>query len=443
MASAEDFTARFYDDGTKWSDIIIKYGDHQIHAHKAILAQQSGYFLRAFSSSLPVSSSPIIDLGDDDDPRLLEWILQYLYCHGTAHAYFLDPENSAIPISMDQLVNMYELGDKYDVEGLRQRVDLAFYKSGSLDLQALHANPGQHSAFVDCIAKVCGPHSHQPADPTLQCTVTRLCQENCKTLFQDQKFLQLYSEGKLFDAKQATKLGMLLGKQLLDTEDTDSWSDFDYDISSFRSFRARARNTHSLFNDVRFSDLTITLGDGQKIFGHKVVLASDSTHFQDMFERFPSMDNIDLSAEENSAAVIAYVEDFYTGDGSSVAECSMSCYADMHMLAEKHGRKDFTARYQERFHGILTEDPFDEKYIANLTKYCGPHNSKYSESSLPEKVFEHVLNRVELLEESCEYPPESFETGLGEGTIFNAKFAGRFAKEMFSSFVEELQLHDG
>jgi hypothetical protein len=57
MASAEDFTARFYDDRTKWSDIIIKYGDHQIHAHKAILAQQSGYFLRAFSSSLPVSCS--------------------------------------------------------------------------------------------------------------------------------------------------------------------------------------------------------------------------------------------------------------------------------------------------------------------------------------------------------------------------------------------------
>lgn len=54
MASAEDFTARFYDDGTKWSDIIIKYGDHQIHAHKAILVQQSGYFLTAFTTLLPV-----------------------------------------------------------------------------------------------------------------------------------------------------------------------------------------------------------------------------------------------------------------------------------------------------------------------------------------------------------------------------------------------------
>ncbi|THZ89122.1 hypothetical protein D6C84_00415 [Aureobasidium pullulans] len=185
----------------------------------------------------------------------------------------------------------------------------------------------------------------------------------------------------------------------------------------------------SLFNDARFSDLTITFGDGQKIFSHKVVLASDSTYFQNMFERFPSMDNIDLGAEENSATAIAYVKDFYTGDGSSDAECSMSCYADMHMLAKKHGREDFAAYYQQRFRDVLTEDPFDDKYIANLTKYCGPHNSKYSESSLPETVLEHVLNRVELLRESWKYPPESFETGLEEGTIFNAKFAGRFAKE--------------
>ncbi|THX25848.1 hypothetical protein D6C77_01550 [Aureobasidium pullulans] len=441
MASAEDFTARFYDDGTKWSDIIIKYGDYQIHAHKAILAQQSGYFLRAFSSSLPVSSSPIIDLGDDDDPELLEWILQYLYCHGTAYAYFLDSKNSATPISMEQLVNLYELADKYDIVWLRNRIDLAFCKSGSLDLLE---DSGQHSAFVDCIAKVCGPHSHQAADRALQRTVMRLCQQNCQTLFRDQKFLKLYSEGKLFDAEQATKLGMFLGKQLFATDDTDSLYDGESETLSIRSFVANAREKFSLFNNVRFSDLTITLGDGQKIFSHKVILASDSTYFQDMFERFPSMDNIDLSAEENSAAAIAYVKDFYTGDGSSDAECSMSCYADMHMLAKKHGREDFAAYYQERFYDILTEeDPFDDKYIANLTKYRGPHNFKYSESSLPEMVFEQVLNRVQFSQWRCEYPPESFGTGLGEGTIFNAKFAGRFAKEMFSSFVEELQLNHG
>ncbi|THV63934.1 hypothetical protein D6D27_10556 [Aureobasidium pullulans] len=237
-----------------------------------------------------VSSSPTIDLADDDDPELLEWILQYLYCHGTAYAYFLDPKNSATPISMEQLVNLYELADKYDIVGLRKRIDLAFYKSGSLDLRALDANPGQHSAFVDCIAKVCGPHSHQAADRTLQCTVTRLCQENCQTLFLNQKFLQLYSEEKLFDAEQATKLGMLLGKRLLATEKTDSFSDLDdRDTFLVKSFGANARNTNSLFNDARFSDLTITFGDGQKIFSHKVILASDSTHFQNVFERFPSV----------------------------------------------------------------------------------------------------------------------------------------------------------
>lgn len=54
MESANDITARLYNDSAKWSDIIIKYGEHQIHAHKAILVQQSGYFLTAFTTLLPV-----------------------------------------------------------------------------------------------------------------------------------------------------------------------------------------------------------------------------------------------------------------------------------------------------------------------------------------------------------------------------------------------------
>lgn len=54
MESANDLTARLYNDSAKWSDIIIKYGEHQIHAHKAILVQQSRYFLTAFTTLLPV-----------------------------------------------------------------------------------------------------------------------------------------------------------------------------------------------------------------------------------------------------------------------------------------------------------------------------------------------------------------------------------------------------
>jgi hypothetical protein len=39
-----------------YSDIIIKFGEHQIRAHKVILAQQSGYFATAFFSRFQVIS---------------------------------------------------------------------------------------------------------------------------------------------------------------------------------------------------------------------------------------------------------------------------------------------------------------------------------------------------------------------------------------------------
>jgi hypothetical protein len=55
MASVNSLTAPFFDD-PYYSDIIIKFGGHQIRAHKAILAQQSGYFAAAFFGRFQVKS---------------------------------------------------------------------------------------------------------------------------------------------------------------------------------------------------------------------------------------------------------------------------------------------------------------------------------------------------------------------------------------------------
>lgn len=45
----------------------------------------------------------------------------------------------------------------------------------------------------------------------------------------------------------------------------------------------------SLFNDGRFSDITICIEAGPKMFAHKAVLASYSTCFQKKLERTPSV----------------------------------------------------------------------------------------------------------------------------------------------------------
>ncbi|TIA56741.1 hypothetical protein D6C76_10773, partial [Aureobasidium pullulans] len=174
MESANDLTARLYNVSAKWSDIIIKYGEHQIHAHKAILVQQSGYFLTAFTTLLPVSSSPIIDLGDDDDPRLLTWILQYIYRHGTLHNYFSNLKTSNPRMSMEQLIDLFELADKYDVEVLREYIDRAFYRLATHHLDAFRANSKHQNTLYECIARTCGPGALQAADNRLQSTVIHL-----------------------------------------------------------------------------------------------------------------------------------------------------------------------------------------------------------------------------------------------------------------------------
>ncbi|KEQ68458.1 hypothetical protein M436DRAFT_58344 [Aureobasidium namibiae CBS 147.97] len=61
MASAGSVRASFFDN-PQYSDITIKFGQHEIRAHKVILAQQSGYFATAFFSNFQVNGSS----GTDD-----------------------------------------------------------------------------------------------------------------------------------------------------------------------------------------------------------------------------------------------------------------------------------------------------------------------------------------------------------------------------------------
>jgi hypothetical protein len=69
MKSIDSLTAPFFDNPL-YSDIIIKFGEHQLHAHKVILAQQSGYFATAFFSRLQVNRSQIHRRCQTDATRL-------------------------------------------------------------------------------------------------------------------------------------------------------------------------------------------------------------------------------------------------------------------------------------------------------------------------------------------------------------------------------------
>lgn len=56
VTAIDSLMAPFYD-SPRYSDITIKFAQHQIRAHKVILAQQSKYFATAFFSGFQVNTS--------------------------------------------------------------------------------------------------------------------------------------------------------------------------------------------------------------------------------------------------------------------------------------------------------------------------------------------------------------------------------------------------
>ncbi|TIA37536.1 hypothetical protein D6C79_08054 [Aureobasidium pullulans] len=158
-----------------------------------------------------------------------------------------------------------------------------------------------------------------------------------------------------------------------------------------------------------------------------------------LLSQWDTIDSIDLGIKGSHAAMKASLKDFYMTDTYSESECSVQFYADLYLLATHLGREDIAPFYLDRFSALLSKEPFTYDYIACLETYCGPVYSRYSESTLSEVVFQQVLHRVRSLRESRDYPPSYFARALQCGTVFNIRFAARFASEVFSSLVMEVQ----
>jgi hypothetical protein len=201
----------------------------------------------------------------------------------------------------------------------------------------------------------------------------------------------------------------------------------------------------NLFNDKRLSDITV-IYSSQKISAHKVVLATHSTYFKELFKRSPTVSRltahpygateltdgqileIDLGNEHNTVATAAFLKDLYsTVYISSSPELPLSFFAEMYLLAEKHGRPDAVDMYKARCREILGRTPCSDRYFAGVAALCGPGSSRYAISTLPDAVFEEFSIRVVGMENE-EF--QRLKHKVKDGSLFNATFLGRFALEM-------------
>ncbi|KAH0384981.1 hypothetical protein KCU92_g3911, partial [Aureobasidium melanogenum] len=430
----DSLTASFFDN-SQYSDITIKFGEHQIRAHKVILAQQSGYFATAFFSRFQVASNPVIDLGDEDDPEVLTEVLKYLYCHGPTHDHTWSWESS---IPMTQCIDLYLLADKYDIPELRRNVDLSFYASASNDLRDLVDKTVSETVFVDCIARICGPDSPQLADDTLAKTVMDLCQEFSTTLLQNRAFLQRYKKGELFNNETAAAFGMVLAGRLLTSngiaaKEADGFPK-DIDPDSERRHDVTERSMLNFLDDKRLSDVTVTFS-GQKMSAHKIILVARSSHFQKMLEDSPTISLIDLGNEFDPAATTAFLKDMYGLEyPRERPESSPLFFAEMCLLAKRYGLDDVAQIYTRHCQKVLAKLSFTDEFLAHVAALCGPDSSRYADTSLPGTAFRHMVYRVRCMERDSE-PSEAFAKRLEEGSIFNAMFTNRFANEMLTMFL--------
>ncbi|THV91660.1 hypothetical protein D6D26_08830 [Aureobasidium pullulans] len=135
--------------------VTVKFRNNRFLATKCRLAAGSKYFERAFYGGFPVTASPVIDLGDEDDPELVLLMLRYL--DGSSYS------DLRCSVSMPQILD------------LTLRADIVDWFS--MDVRNLMCFGVVPYAFQ----RLLGPFALFLADTLLQDTAFEFCLENIET----------------------------------------------------------------------------------------------------------------------------------------------------------------------------------------------------------------------------------------------------------------------
>ncbi|EAT77701.2 hypothetical protein SNOG_14849 [Parastagonospora nodorum SN15] len=168
-------------DTGKYSDLIITCKGNTYNVHKSIVCARSGFFERAENFPGKESSEGKIDL-PEDEPAVVNLLIQYLYggeydpklpdggcsaevteiqytgdrdsyyhykfphtCGSNGCAARNSPDGNAEQLLLH--AKMYEIGDKYDVIGLKQLAREKFLRASAKYWDSKHFAPAAHYAF--------------------------------------------------------------------------------------------------------------------------------------------------------------------------------------------------------------------------------------------------------------------------------------------------------
>jgi hypothetical protein len=141
---------------------------------------------------------------------MIREMIQSMYFRNDTLSYSVFPPDTR---SLTLLVDMFVLADKYDLPHLRRKTSYVFKAKLSHDYSR---NADEFIRSI--IPRVCGPDAIQFADKDLQRSTLEHCKLHFADLLQDERFVEQYTEGTLFDSEFALAFNLHVGKSALESK---------------------------------------------------------------------------------------------------------------------------------------------------------------------------------------------------------------------------------
>ncbi|THW55440.1 hypothetical protein D6D19_10685, partial [Aureobasidium pullulans] len=186
----------FFDD-ENLSDVIIKFGEKRIFAHRVILARGSVWFEKALLGDFSEANKKAIELFDDTVPDASMAMFKHLYGMSYNKQEYPRCDEDLPEFHLDVFI----LGDKYDVPCLRLAARKVLQEFMGDDFQ--DGDFGLSSILV--IQKLLGPDAAQFADRSLELHIEEEVLSHAVALMCDKTFRSALARGKMLKPSIADK----------------------------------------------------------------------------------------------------------------------------------------------------------------------------------------------------------------------------------------------
>ncbi|THY03267.1 pectin lyase-like protein [Aureobasidium pullulans] len=447
---------RNYFNDMSFADVVVKFGKHEVHAHRVILARCSAQFEKEMIID-PETDMAVINLKATYDAKAIYVMLKH--CYGIA---WKTPSTPTYLYDFDFVLTVYIVANTYGISELHQKARKICCNLVSDFFLPQYCNYREMitSPFIRALMRVLGPTAVGVSD-SFQEEVFEIVCHGMTHLFENKGFVRLFARGVFFNEAYAVRFAQRIRDKLLarewngnSTGGYDSSNDDDDDIENCSAESSSEDSSvmpsgdisttdevhRDYFNNETFSDIILKFGNF-KIHAHKVILASNSTWFEKAFSSgFSSQEatqtTIDLGNEEDPNLLFAMLNHFYNddynnhiGQNNPIRDHS-TLHLEIFLPADMYDAPCLRDAAKQRFIKGMTNaakwhSPIHDEQIEVFQRVVGLDAVQFADVSLQEETFGALEMYVR---EIMQTPRVAMLVGRGE--MFSQEFAERFARKI-------------